>query len=181
MYSNYILNFQESIKILNAHMKKVWKLIVCPSYLSIFCRCGGFRICIYSVNEKIINMKFSYEVMGLRRFLFIYSWCRWSVSGNCWVLREWLWVSYLTPFFFFLPHSFAGFFFCGSKKRIKDRRKETRILFNSNFILGFNDNSVVRTFSCTRRNSCVSQTRCWNMLEGFSVVKFEVYVSSSVQ
>ena len=33
MYSNNILNFQESITILNAHMKKVWKLILCTSYL----------------------------------------------------------------------------------------------------------------------------------------------------
>ena len=31
MYSNNILNFQESKTILNAHTKKVWKLIVCPS------------------------------------------------------------------------------------------------------------------------------------------------------
>ena len=33
MFSNNILNFQESITILNAHTKKVWKLIVCISYL----------------------------------------------------------------------------------------------------------------------------------------------------
>ena len=32
MYSNYILNFQDSTTILNAHTKKVWKLIVCTSY-----------------------------------------------------------------------------------------------------------------------------------------------------
>ena len=32
MYSNSILNFQESTTILNAHTKKVWKLIVCFSY-----------------------------------------------------------------------------------------------------------------------------------------------------
>ena len=32
MYSNNILNFQESTTILNAHTKKVWKLIVCTSY-----------------------------------------------------------------------------------------------------------------------------------------------------
>ena len=32
MYSNNILNYQESTTILNAHTKKVWKLIVCPSY-----------------------------------------------------------------------------------------------------------------------------------------------------
>ena len=32
MYSNNIQNFQGSTTILNAHMKKVWKLIVCTSY-----------------------------------------------------------------------------------------------------------------------------------------------------
>ena len=32
MYSNKILNSQESTTILNAHTKKVWKLIVCTSY-----------------------------------------------------------------------------------------------------------------------------------------------------
>ena len=45
-------------------------------------------------------------------------------------------------FFFFLPNSFV-FFFVGSCKRIKDRRKETRIPFNPNFILGFSDYSIV--------------------------------------
>ena len=33
MYSNKIRNFQESTTIVNAHTKKVWKLIVCPSYV----------------------------------------------------------------------------------------------------------------------------------------------------
>ena len=32
MYSNNILNYQESTTILNTHTKKVWKLIVCTSY-----------------------------------------------------------------------------------------------------------------------------------------------------
>ena len=32
MYSNNILNFEECTIILNAHAKKVWKLIVCTSY-----------------------------------------------------------------------------------------------------------------------------------------------------
>ena len=32
MYSNNILNFQKYTTILNAHTKKVWKLIVCTSY-----------------------------------------------------------------------------------------------------------------------------------------------------
>ena len=35
MYSNNILNFQEYMPILNAHTKKVWKLIVCISYYTI--------------------------------------------------------------------------------------------------------------------------------------------------
>ena len=34
IYSNNILNFQDSTTILNTHTKKVRKLIVCPSYIS---------------------------------------------------------------------------------------------------------------------------------------------------
>ena len=33
MYSNKILNFQESTTILDSHTKKIWKLIVCPTYV----------------------------------------------------------------------------------------------------------------------------------------------------
>ena len=33
MYSNNIVNFQESTTILHARMKKVWKLIMCISYI----------------------------------------------------------------------------------------------------------------------------------------------------
>ena len=33
MYSNNIVNFQESTTIIKAHTKKVWKLIVCTSYM----------------------------------------------------------------------------------------------------------------------------------------------------
>ena len=36
MYSNNILNFQESTPILNAHTKKACKLIVCSSYIYIY-------------------------------------------------------------------------------------------------------------------------------------------------
>ena len=36
MYSNNIVNFQESTTILNAHTKKVWKLIVCSSNVYIY-------------------------------------------------------------------------------------------------------------------------------------------------
>ena len=35
MYSDYILNFQESTTILNAYPKKAWKLIECPIYIYI--------------------------------------------------------------------------------------------------------------------------------------------------
>ena len=35
MYSNNIVNFQDSMTILNARTKKVWKLIVCSSYVLI--------------------------------------------------------------------------------------------------------------------------------------------------
>ena len=40
MYSYNILNFQESTTILNAHMKKVWKLIVCT--LDVLCHFLNF-------------------------------------------------------------------------------------------------------------------------------------------
>ena len=36
MYSNNILNIQESTTILNGHTKKVWKLILCTSYIYIY-------------------------------------------------------------------------------------------------------------------------------------------------
>ena len=36
MYSNNILNFQESTTILNTCTKKVWKLIECTTYMIIF-------------------------------------------------------------------------------------------------------------------------------------------------
>ena len=54
MYSNNIENFQESTTILNAHMKKVWKLIVCTLYLITPC-------VVFSPNLE--------EVRILKRFL----------------------------------------------------------------------------------------------------------------
>ena len=50
MYSNNILNFQESTTILNARTKKGWKLIVCTSYIYIYiyicvCVCVCERAC----------------------------------------------------------------------------------------------------------------------------------------
>ena len=59
MYSNNILNFQESTTILNAHTKKVWKLNVCPSYLNIFV-CTNLLFCLlhpflYLRSKKALN------------------------------------------------------------------------------------------------------------------------------
>ena len=48
MYSNNIVNFQESTTILNAHTKKVWKLIVCTSYLTEL-SWGAYRTRCFSV------------------------------------------------------------------------------------------------------------------------------------
>ena len=47
IYSNNIVNFQESTTILNAHTKKVWKLIVCTSYQ--FTNYHDTNHCVYSV------------------------------------------------------------------------------------------------------------------------------------
>ena len=49
MYSNSIVNFQESMTILNAHMKKVWKLIVCSSCVYIYIYiyiCMHMHVCV---------------------------------------------------------------------------------------------------------------------------------------
>ncbi len=51
MYSNNILNYQESTTILNAHTKKGWKLIVCPSYFTLYFH--RFLIDICRLNSSI--------------------------------------------------------------------------------------------------------------------------------
>ena len=62
IYSNYILNFQESTAILNAHTKKVWKLNICTSYIP----------------QPIFANSLDYEIMPLK-------WLLWSghVSFSC--------------------------------------------------------------------------------------------------
>ena len=47
MCSNNIVNFQESTTILNAHTKKVWKIIVCTSYIYMHAHCIYINIYIY--------------------------------------------------------------------------------------------------------------------------------------
>ena len=46
-YSNNILNFQESTTFINAQKKKVWKLIVCTSYITTLLE--GVFILVYCV------------------------------------------------------------------------------------------------------------------------------------
>ena len=46
MYSNNILNFQDSTAILNAYTKKGWKLIICTSYMCVSnCMQARVRVC----------------------------------------------------------------------------------------------------------------------------------------
>ena len=54
MYSNNILNFQESTTILNACTKKVWKLIEGTTYLSISLRWGIVIIILYTLLTAIL-------------------------------------------------------------------------------------------------------------------------------
>ena len=44
IYSNNILNFQESTTILNAHTKKVWKLIEYTTYICLWLYCHRLKI-----------------------------------------------------------------------------------------------------------------------------------------
>ena len=50
MHRSNILNFQASTTILNAHTKKVWKLIVCSLYIYIYiymCVCVCVCVCVF--------------------------------------------------------------------------------------------------------------------------------------
>ena len=62
MYSNNIVNFQESMTILNAHTKKVWKLIVCTLCVCV-CVCVYIYIYIYAskVHGLMIKQKHLYH------------------------------------------------------------------------------------------------------------------------
>ena len=58
MYSNNILNFQESTTILNARTKKVWKLIECTTYIPLVLELFSRRIII----KKTIIPQISFEI-----------------------------------------------------------------------------------------------------------------------
>ena len=77
MYSSNILNFQESMTILNAHTKKVWKLIVCASYLSPFgWDCG---IC------------WLQDYGGITCCLWVVTRNAWGQNNGCWVAKGAIW------------------------------------------------------------------------------------------
>ena len=54
MYSNNIVNFQEFTAILNAHTKKVWKLIECTTYLLIIFSGGSFERTMILTKKKFV-------------------------------------------------------------------------------------------------------------------------------
>ena len=62
MYSNNILNFQESTTILNVHTKKVWKIIVCTLYVYVWLKeDSGFFLKIYKLFMHFILLTFIFK------------------------------------------------------------------------------------------------------------------------
>ena len=68
MYSNNILNFQESTTILNACTKKVWKLIECTTYL--FKNYPVSQKCSHSIN--MVKDQTSHEVKKVKNIQYWY-------------------------------------------------------------------------------------------------------------
>ena len=62
MYSNNIVNFQESMTMLNARTKKVWKLIACTSY--IYKNTGGLEYTSDSVVQVQMFINFLTNEFG---------------------------------------------------------------------------------------------------------------------
>ena len=69
-YSNNILNSQESTTILNAHMKKVWKLIVCTSYIKM-------KINYMQQKSRSGLCGYRYEMINL--VIVIFCWVLWGL------------------------------------------------------------------------------------------------------
>ena len=93
IYSNNILNFQESMINLNARTKKVWKLIVCTS-------------CIYIYNIFINIMYYIYIYIYIYQNYFlniVYGRISSDASGISVILWEVDWISYFS-FFLFLEY-----------------------------------------------------------------------------
>ena len=69
MYRNNIVNFQESTTILNALTKKVWKLIVCPSYIHTHAR----YVCICRKTEWDTNSRLKQNSYPIIQRVFSYN------------------------------------------------------------------------------------------------------------
>ena len=89
MYSNNILNFQEFTTILIAHTKKVWKLIVCTSYIYV-CVC----VCVY-VRACIID----FQTISKQKILRCFSQLK-THWNKCWMLSRAFWRNLLFYSFF---------------------------------------------------------------------------------
>ena len=94
MYSNNILNFQESTTILNAFTKKVWKLIEDTTYLSI---CQSIYIYIYAYfllksisteSSGALHKPFKWRGKPVERFLLIRYWYKEKISERSEILSE---------------------------------------------------------------------------------------------
>ena len=86
-----------------------------------------------------------------------------------WVLMGWFWVLYLTPFLILTPFTCRHLFYLEAARKLGMEGKRQGNFYTQNFILRFNDYSVVRTFSWTSRSHLISQKRCLDILESFLV------------
>ena len=62
MYSNNILNFQESTTLVKAYIKKVWKLIVCTSYINLHGLSKAKIILVEDWSEYYLTHYFPYSI-----------------------------------------------------------------------------------------------------------------------
>ena len=65
IYSNNIVNFQESTTTLNAHTKKVWKLIVWTTYIYIYIYIYTY---IYDVDNMIIILENKHRLLLINKY-----------------------------------------------------------------------------------------------------------------
>ena len=97
----------------------------------------------------------------------IYLWCRyWFFFWYCLGILSFV----SDSFFFFLPHS-LNVFFClrDAPRELRMEGKRQGYLLTQTLFYGLTNILWCGTFSCNNRNSYVSKTRCWNILESFLV------------
>ena len=85
IYSNNIVYFQESTTILNAHTKKVWKLILCTSCV---CVCVCVCVCKYFCGMiRSFNLSVNFHMLAVKdtsciwdHYLNDHSCCPWNID-----------------------------------------------------------------------------------------------------